>query len=251
MRKWLAGIMVFTAALICGAPTQAYEQAYEKTVPLSTIGIFHLENVNGSVDVRAWDRAEVQIYAVKRAARSEDDLALVNIDVENTLGRVKIVTRYPSDQGVDVSVDYRIRVPRRAFLEGVSTVNGAIRVTDMDGGGQLHTVNGDVEALDCGGGFNAHTTNGNIREELRALSGKAEINLESMNGTILVALPANAGAEIDAQSMNGDIRTERPVTMNGAFRHGSFVGKLGTGGALLRIRTVNGAIQLAVWKPSV
>jgi hypothetical protein len=251
MRKWLAGIIALTAAVICAIPAQAYEQAYEKTVPLAAGGALHLENVNGSVDVRAWDRAEVQIYAVKRAGRSDADLALVNIDVESALGRVNIVTRYPSDQGVDVSVDYHIRVPRRVLLENITTVNGAIRVTDVDGGGVLHTVNGDVEVLDCAGGFSARTTNGNIREELRLLNAKAEVDLQSMNGTILVALPANAGAEIDAQSMNGDVRTEKPLIMNGAFSHGSFHGKLGAGGAPLRIRTVNGAIQLAVWKPSV
>ncbi len=40
---------------------------------------------------------------------------MVNIDIDATLGRVSIVTRYPEDQGVDVSVDYRIRVPRRVL----------------------------------------------------------------------------------------------------------------------------------------
>jgi hypothetical protein len=251
MRKWLAGIIVMTAAAICGVPAHAHEQAYEKTVPLAAGGALHLENVNGSVDVRAWDRAEVQIYAMKRAARSDDDLSLVNIDVDATLGRVNIVTRYPQDQGVDVSVDYRIRVPRRVLLENISTVNGTIHVTDVDGGGTLHTVNGDVDVLDCAGGFSARTTNGDIREELRVLTAKTLVELASMNGSILVALPANAGVDLDAQSLNGDFRTEKPVIMNGAFSHGSFRGKLGAGGAPLRIRTVNGAIQIAVWKPSV
>jgi hypothetical protein len=251
MRKWLAGIIVFAAAAICGAPAHAYEQAYEKTVPLAAGGSLHLENVNGSVDVRAWDRAEVQIYAVKRASRSDEDLSLVNIDVDATLGRVNIVTHYPADQGVDVSVDYRIRVPRRVLLENISTVNGTIHVTDVDGGGKLHTVNGDVDVMDCAGGFSARTTNGDIHEELRVLTTKASVELESMNGSILVALPASAGAELDAQSLNGDFHTEKPVVMNGAFSHGSFRGKLGVGGAPLRIRTVNGGIQIAVWKPSV
>jgi len=255
MRKWLAGLVVFTVAAICGVPAhafgQGFEQEYQKTVPLAAGGALHLENVNGSVDVRAWDRAEVQIYAVKRASRSEQDLSLVNIDVDVTLGHVNIVTRYPQDQGVDVSVDYRIRVPRRVLLENISTVNGTIHVTDVDGGGKLHTVNGDVDVIDCAGGFSARTTNGDIHEELRGLTAKASVELESMNGSILVALPGNAGAELDAQSLNGDFHTEKPVTMNGAFSHGSFRGKLGAGGAPLRIRTVNGAIQLAVWKPSV
>jgi hypothetical protein len=251
MRKWLAGFVVFLVAAICGAPAHAYEQAFEKTVPLSAGGALHLENVNGSVEVRAWDRAEVQIYAVKRTSRSEDDLSSVDIDIDATLGRVNIVTRYPQDQGVDVSVDYRIRVPRRVLLENISTVNGTIHVTDVDGGGKLRTVNGDVDVFDCAGGFSARTTNGDIHEELRVLTAKAPVELESMNGSVLVALPANAGAELDAQSLNGDFHTEKPVTMNGAFSHGSFRGKLGAGGAPLRIRTVNGGIQIAVWRPSI
>jgi hypothetical protein len=251
MRKWLAGLIVFSAAAICGAPAQARQQAYEKTVPLAAGGSLHLENVNGSVDVRAWDRPEVQIYAVKRATRSDEDLSLVNIDVDAALGRVNIVTRYPADQGVDVSVDYRIRVPRRVLLENVSTVNGTIHVTDVDGGGKLRTVNGDVDVVDCAGGFSAHTTNGDIHEELRVITAKASVELESMNGSVLVALPANAAVDLDAQSLNGDFRTEKPLMMNGAFSPGSFRGKLGGGGSPLRIRTVNGAIQIAVWKPSV
>src|SRR5579864_3462519 len=244
MRKWLAGLIVFTAAGISGAPAHAYEQAYEKTVPLAAGGSLHLENVNGSVDVRAWDRAEVQIFAVKRGARGDEDLSLVNIDVDATLGHVNIVTKYPKDQGVDVSVDYRIRVPRRVLLENVSTVNGTIHVTDVDGGGKLRTVNGDVDVFDCAGGFSAHTTNGDIHEELRVLTAKASVELESMNGSILVALPVNAAVDLDAQSLNGDFRTEKPLMMNGAFSPGSFRGKLGAGGAPLRVRTVNGGIQI-------
>ncbi len=56
MRKWLAGIIVLAVGVFCGAPAHAYEQAYEKTVPLTAGGTLRLENVNGSVDVRAWDR---------------------------------------------------------------------------------------------------------------------------------------------------------------------------------------------------
>jgi DUF4097 and DUF4098 domain-containing protein YvlB len=137
------------------------------------------------------------------------------------------------------------------LLQDISTVNGTIHVTDVDGGGKLHTVNGDVDVFDCAGGFSAHTTNGDIHEELRALTVKTPVELESVTGSILVALPADVGAELDAQSLNGDFRTEKPIMMNGAFSHGSFRGKLGAGGASLKIRTVNGAIQLAVWKPSV
>jgi hypothetical protein len=72
-----------------------------------------------------------------------------------------------------------------------------------------------------------------------------------VNGSVLLAIPANAGAQLDAQSLNGEIRTQKPMMMNGSFGHGSFRGKLGAGGAPLRIRTVNGVIQISLWKSTV
>jgi DUF4097 and DUF4098 domain-containing protein YvlB len=250
MRKWFAGATLIAAALICSGTARAYDEVYEKVVPLPVGGTLHLENVNGTVDVRAWDRDEVEIHAVKTARRNSGDLALVYIETNTVGGRLDISTRYPADQSVDVSVEYSIRVPRRIFLETIATVNGNVRVTDVEGSGQLRTVNGDIEVYDCAGGFSARSTNGSVHEELQHLGAKA-IELDTVNGSVLLAIPANAGAQLDAQSLNGEIRTEKPVMMNGSFGHGSFRGKLGAGGAPLRIRTVNGAIQISVWKATV
>jgi DUF4097 and DUF4098 domain-containing protein YvlB len=243
-----AALLLATLAL--GAPARAFDQTYQKTVALPSGGTLHLENVNGPVDIRAWDRESVEIYAVKKALRSASDLDLVGINVKSGAGRVEINTQYPVDQGVDVTVEYKVMVPRHVTLENITTINGTIQISGVEGTGLLHTVNGDIEVYDCSGGLSARTTNGNIHEEVRTFDAK-DLSLETMNGSILVALPANAGAQLDAQSLNGEIRTEKPVMLNGAFGHGSFRGKLGAGGAPIRIRTVNGAIQLVVWKPSV
>src|SRR5580704_2310719 len=250
MSKWFAVATLSAVAVIFCGPARAYDQVYEKVVPLPAGGAFHIENVNGTVDVRAWDRNEVEIHAVKTANRNPADLDLVSIETRSTAGRVEVSTHYPPDQGVDVTVEYSIRVPRRVLLETVATVNGNVRVTGVEGSGQLQTVNGDIEVYDCAGGFNARGTNGSIHEELQRLAPKP-LSLETMNGSVLLAIPAGAGAQLDAQSLNGEIRTEKPVLMNGSFGHGSFRGKLGAGGESLRIRTVNGVIQISVWKPTV
>jgi hypothetical protein len=248
MRKLSLGI-IGLALIFCVAPARAKDQTIVKTLPFAQGGTLRIENVNGSVEIRGWDREEIEIRAVKSAPRSAD-LDLVQVEIKPAVDRVEIETRYPADQGVDVSVEYLIRVPRRVIVESAATVNGAVRVSGVEGSGDLRTVNGDVEVSESGGGFNARTTNGSIREELQSYAAKP-LALETMNGSILVALPENAGAEIDAQSMNGEIRTQKPVLLKGSFARGSFRGKLGPGGALLRIRTVNGAIQIAVWTATV
>jgi len=248
MRKSLIGI-VGLALIAFVAPASAKDQSITKTLPFAQGGTLRIENVNGSVEIRGWDRDEIEIRAVKSASRAAD-LDLVQVEIKPAAGRLEIETQYPADQGVDVSVEYLIRVPRHVIVENAATVNGAVRVSGVEGSGQLRTVNGDVEVSEAGGGFNARTTNGSIREELQSYSAKP-LALETMNGSVLVALPADAGAEVDAQSMNGEIRTQRPVLLKGVFARGSFRGKLGAGGAPLRIRTVNGAIQIAVWSATV
>jgi len=86
MKNWLTGAILFVAALAGSAPAKAYDQVYDKTVPLAAGGALILQNVNGSVEVRAWDRPEVQIHAVKSARRSVADLELVTIEVKSASG---------------------------------------------------------------------------------------------------------------------------------------------------------------------
>jgi DUF4097 and DUF4098 domain-containing protein YvlB len=250
MKRLFAGAILCLAACAFGAPARAYDQTITKTVPLAANGAFRLENVNGAVEITAWDRNQVEIQAVKTARRSAADLDLVKVDIQSSPALVAVKTLYPKDEGIDVSVEYHVKVPRHALLDSVATVNGIVRVTEMESGGQLRSVNGDVEVYDCAGGYSASSTNGSIHEELRKL-GTQPLDLETMNGSVLIAIPASAGAELDAQTMNGEIRTVKPVLMNGDFGQGSFHGKLGPGGAPLRIRTVNGAIQISIWNGTV
>jgi hypothetical protein len=245
MRKWIAGLALSFVALLCAIPIQAADQTYSKTVPLVNGGVVNLENVNGSVELRGWDRDAVEIHAVKTARRAASDLDRVEIEVRSQPGRVEILTHYPKDQGVDVSVEYEVRVPKGAVLEHVATVNGNVRIAGVAGGGDLRTINGNVEAYGCAGSLSARTTNGNIREELWSL-GSTEMALETVNGSVILALPQDAGAELDARSMNGDVHSGLPIAVTSAFAPGSFHGTLGAGGALLHIHTVNGAIQLTV-----
>jgi len=47
---------------------------------------------------------------------------------------------------VEVAVDYTVHVPRRRSGNPLNTVNGSLRVTDLDSVGDLRTVNGNIES---------------------------------------------------------------------------------------------------------
>ena len=186
------------------APALAFDDVFDQTYPLHAGGSFRLQNVNGSVELRGWDREEVQIHAVKSARRNLQDIERVRIEVEAQPDAVNVNTRYPEDDGVEVYVEYRVRVPSRILLPLVATVNGSVRITGVDGVGESRSVNGNVEVTDCAGRLSARTTNGGIRLELRRLDPGGTLAAETVNGSVVLALPSSTAAELDVRNLNGD-----------------------------------------------
>jgi hypothetical protein len=245
-KRAIAHMLLALAAVLCvSLPGFANDQIFEHVYPLPAGGSFLLKNVNGNVQVDGWDRDEVEVRAVKTAKNDQRDLEQVKIDVESQPGQVTVHTRYPKGEGVEVAVEYHIHVPYRALLDNVETVNGCVLVRGVDGGGELRSVNGDVEVLDSSGRFSAKTTNGNLHFELRKVLDGAPMNLETVNGSVVLGLPSNARANLKVLHMNGDFYSELPVTSalaSPAVR--AFRAKLGVGGGEISLRTINGGIRL-------
>jgi hypothetical protein len=247
---WL-WIALFAAVFIAVAPANAATKIFDRTLPLQPGGVLALSNVNGSVQVEGWDRNEVEIHAVKTALQDPQDLDRVVIDVESDGERVAIGTIYPQGNGVAVTVDYLIHVPDRVLLDGVETVNGDVHVLRITGAGELASINGSVEVLDCEGRFSAKTTNGDVRLELKKLTMGEPMQLATVNGSVILSLPAGAGAELNVVSRNGDFRSDFPLNTRGAYNPHVFRGQLGSGGGEILLTTVNGAIRVVQGKPVI
>src|SRR5262245_58885418 len=67
---------------------------FHQTYPLSLNGRVSVENINGAVQIKVWDRDAVQVDAVRRANRRER-LAEAKIDVYSTPESIRIRTTYP------------------------------------------------------------------------------------------------------------------------------------------------------------
>ncbi len=235
--------------LACSAPAvSAFDHTFRETYPLSPDGSVTLTNVNGSVQVEGWDRPEVLVEAVKIARGSPSDPFRVKIDVRSTRNTLEVATRYPEGEGVEVTVNYRLRVPYHALLRQVTTVNGEIAVRAMDSGGELRTVNGGIRLLESAGTFGLRSTNGNVHLEMAGLADGDGLTVETVNGSVFLALPQGANAALDISSLNGEFRSELPIVTTASRE---FHGQLGQGGGPVRIRTINGGIQLVTSRPTV
>lgn len=244
--KKTAFLLLLTGLLLVSPARAEFDQSFSQTYPLPADGSFTLTNVNGSVRIEGWDRNEVWIHAIKIARGSPNDLPRVKIDVRQDANTLQVATVYPEGQGVEVTVNYRIRVPYHAALRQVTTVNGDVLVRAMESSGELHTINGGIQLLDSAGRFDLRSTNGGVHVELVELDAAAGLNIETVNGPVFVALPPGSNADLDVSSMNGEFRNELPV-ISPAGR--DFQGRLGSGGSPVRIRTVNGGIQLVPAQP--
>lgn len=232
-------------------PSYAISKEFNQTYPLQSGGSFELQNVNGTVEIQGWDRDEVEIHAIKTAKQKESDIERVAIDVDAKPAAVSISTRYPQNEGVEVVVDYTIHVPYGAHVEHLGTVNGTLRIVNVESVEDLHTVNGNIEAYEAGGAVHAHTTNGSVHLELAHLREKFGATAETTNGSVLLAVPADTEADLETRCMNGNFSSELPVSMESTAHPREMRGRIGKGGAPIHLHTVNGGIRITVLRSTV
>lgn len=245
------GLTLLAACVLSVPASFGVTREFAQTYHLKPDGTLELNNINGTVRIEGWDKDEVEVHAVKTTPDKESKLDLVSIDVNSTPDNLSISTRYPQEEGVEVAVEYTVHVPRRTLLKHINTVNGTLRVKDLDSLGDLHTVNGNIEIYESSGDLHARTTNGNVYVELKHPSVAHGTLAETTNGSVLLAIPADSQADLEARCMNGSFSTDLPFVMEGAIQPRVLHGRLGKGGSPIRLGTVNGAIRVVALRSTI
>ena len=107
-----------------------------------------------------------------------------------------------------------------------SSVNGRIKVRGLSGGARLSVVNGHLGAT------------------FDRLDEPQSISLDSVNGSIDLALPPDASVTLDASSVSGSIHDDFGLPVTGKFVGHQLHGTLGDGRAQVRLSDVNGSIEI-------
>jgi len=230
----------------------AFAEEFHKTYPLTANGRVALENINGDVRIAAWDRNEVQVDAVKRA-RSKERLEQAQIKVDSDGTSISIRTEYPDhdltfsndyDHDNPASVEYSLTVPRAASLNKIALINGALDVQGPSGEVRASCINGRLTAKGLQGRTKLSTVNSRIEAEFDKLSGSA-IDLNSVNGGVVLTLPSDASADLEASTVSGRISNEFGLGVNNHRYVGHDLrGQLASGGTRIRLSNVNGRIEI-------
>lgn len=240
----LAGLaLAFTFTTIASAKvTEKFAQNY----PLDAHGMIRLENVNGSVEIVAWDKAEVSLEAEK-SAKTEEGLKRMSLKIESTPQRLFIKTEYEKKwkfwDNMNAQVHYKLMVPAGASLEKIEVVNANINVTGLQGSVNLDAVNGSVEAEGLSGPGKFNTVNGSIRVSYASLASRPEIDLDTDNGGCTLTLPADAAFQLDADTVNGRVSCDFPITLEKSGKN-DLRGSVNGGGSKVKMESVNGGLSV-------
>ena len=118
-----------------------------------------------------------------------------------------------------------------------------MRVRGLSGKLKVHTVNGECEIETAGSG-QASTVNGSVHATIGHADAHDELVFSTVNGSIVLALPAALDAEVSGSTVNGGIRSDFPATTSGHWGPQHVTATLGSGGARLTASTVNGSMLL-------
>ena len=214
-----------------------------------------IRNTNGPIEVAAGTGDSLEIH-VEKSWRNSDPQSVQLVPVLTERGLTVCAMWDARDRrcneggdykmnGVkknDVAVRFTVQLPRNVAVD-VWTVNGGLEIDGVSAPAQASTVNGRIAVSTSTGPVQAKTINGSIEVNMQSLT-TGDVRLSTVNGSVSAGLPTQLNADIDAETVNGRVQTDLPVKIVGKISPRHLRGTIGTGGATLKLITVNGSITL-------
>jgi DUF4097 and DUF4098 domain-containing protein YvlB len=207
--------------------------------PIKADGEVRIDDVAGSIKLKAWDKNEVSITGtlgplVQRLEINSSDSGL----------EIRVILPHNVDSDdCDECADLEIQVPKGAHLEA-STVSADIQASGMTGPAQLGTVSGSVTLTSTSNHIDLRTVSGDITVVGSAKG--AQVMANSVSGTVRVS---DVDGSVDAENVSGEIklvsRHVNTVKLSSTSGDLTFEGDLLKGGNY-DINNVSGDVDLMV-----
>jgi DUF4097 and DUF4098 domain-containing protein YvlB len=259
--------------MLAGAGTAlAGDYSFDSSLKADLDGIekVRIEVRNGSIEIRTWDRNEIDVDIEERVNKHDRD------DAERIAGEAELTSRKQGSTLV-LEIDYGdlskkeqghyscsvdVRLPERLALHLRST-NGAIRTEEMKGEIDARTTNGAISVGGSEGDVDVQTTNGAVRVgwvggdlDVRSTNGAlnlsgagGDVEARTTNGGILLRVDPESNFVVEAETTNGriseDLSTSRfEAKFNRRRTH--LIGAYGKGGEAnkIRLKTTNGRVTI-------
>lgn len=273
---WTEGSLVtVSAAEISGEANPYIVELHNSAAPeefrwsgrLGPGKMIEIKGINGDIEAEAATGSEVEVVANKHSRKSDVNTVTIKV-VEHAAG-VTICAVYktedlsqstPCEPGGggegnnkttserisinnnDVAVDFRVKVPAGVDFVG-QTINGELSANTLASNVVGRTVNGSIR-ISTSGYARAKTVNGGISASVGNANWPGSLEFKTVNGEIVLDLPATINTSIEASTFNGEISSDFPLNVLGKFSRKKVTGTIGAGGRDLILKTLNGNIHL-------
>jgi DUF4097 and DUF4098 domain-containing protein YvlB len=172
---------------LVGADEGKYVERETRHFTTSAIPEINLATFDGAIEVRSWDKPEVEVTIEKRAITKEA-AATIEIHAMQSGNQVTVDAKVPKTSGFGIhfndsrSAKLIVSAPATSNLRA-SSGDGSITVERISGRLDLRSGDGSIRGRDLGGDVKAHTGDGSIR--LDGMSGALDV--DTGDGRVVVS----------------------------------------------------------------
>ena len=231
---------VAVLALGCATVASAATKNIDKTIPLSATGTLAMDVHNGRVNIRTWDKPEVEVHVRIEwtgLSASSDRYRDTTVDVTGTPDRVSITWRpvpYTArlwsllEDGWSFwsDVQYDITAPKNARL-------------------QIRAHNASADIRDFSGPIDLSMHNGRARVDFASFTRGSRVEMH--NGWVEFDLPSTSKFNFESRGHHASVDSDfRPITHANYFGRGEnhVEGSVNGGGPELQIVSHNGVVRV-------
>ena len=156
-----------------------------------------------------------------------------------------------------------VQITKAAAGADCNSVSGNVTVADVTGDAFLKSISGDIKASVVKGAVEAESVSGDVElmdvseaptARVKALSGEVvfrgrlskqgNYSLKSHSGSVSLYLPADSAFDLEAETFSGGIRSDFEIKVVGQVSPKEMSGTVNGGGAVLKVSSFSGDIQL-------
>jgi len=205
-----------------GADFNKYVEREEKRFSTSGTPDVTLSTFDGAIEIRSWDKPEVEVIVEKRAS-DKQAAATIEVHASQEGNRVAVDVRTEKTSNFGIHINYSRSA--RLIVSAPATSNiaaksgdGSIDVARISGRLELRSGDGSIQGRDLGGTVRAHTGDGSIK--LEGVNGTLDVDTgdgsvsasgrltgvraRSGDGSVAIRASAGSAAESDWDITTGD-----------------------------------------------
>jgi hypothetical protein len=208
-----------------------------------------VHGINGPLTVETVEGNTAEIN-ITSTAGSMSDLDARQIIVEHTATNLVVRGKGGNNGGFwkwlrgggEVRHNVVLKLPRNVEF-AARGMNGRVTIGEMEGSVHVSGVNGPVEIGGARGFAEVSGVNGGVALTVTEL-GESGLKVNGVNGSVELRLGSKVNADLNINGVNGQMTLEAPNVEVQEQKRNKLRARIGTGGAVIKLNGINGAVRL-------